>query len=244
MANPDFAAVSPALARYESTVLIEDVWTRPGLSRRDRALITLAALVARAQPAPLPEAVACAMDAGVTPKEVSEIVTHLAFYAGWGSAVTAAPVLAAAFTERGIGVEKLPSAEPTLLPLDRASEDKRASTVQQNVGSVSQSLADDTGAMLFRDLWLRPDLVPRDRSLVTVAALIAGGQFAQITFHLGKAMDNGLAKDEASETLSHLACYVGWPNAMSAVPVFKSVFESREKSWPRHEVALSPTTVS
>jgi len=58
---------------------------------------------------------------------------------------------------------------------------------------------------LFRDLWLRPDLAPRDRSLVTVSALIASGQIAQITYHLNRAMDNGLTQTQAAETVTHLA---------------------------------------
>jgi 4-carboxymuconolactone decarboxylase len=62
---------------------------------------------------------------------------------------------------------------------------------------------------------------------VTVSALVAAGQVAQIPFHLNRAMDNGLTKSQASEVLTHLAFYAGWPNAMSAVPVFKTVFEAR-----------------
>jgi 4-carboxymuconolactone decarboxylase len=80
---------------------------------------------------------------------------------------------------------------------------------------------------LFHDLWRRPALAPRDRSLVTVSALIASGQVAQITFHLNRAMDNGLTKAQASEVLTHLLFYAGWPNVMSAVPVAKDVFEKR-----------------
>jgi 4-carboxymuconolactone decarboxylase len=86
---------------------------------------------------------------------------------------------------------------------------------------------DYTGDLLFSDLWLRPDLAPRDRSLVIVSALIAAGQVAQIPFHLNRAMDNGLTKAQAAEVLTHLAFYAGWPNAMSAVPVVKTVFERR-----------------
>jgi 4-carboxymuconolactone decarboxylase len=62
---------------------------------------------------------------------------------------------------------------------------------------------------------------------VTVSALIASGQVAQVTFHLNKAMDNGLTKPEAAEILTHLAFYVGWPNTMSAVPVMKDVLAKR-----------------
>jgi 4-carboxymuconolactone decarboxylase len=80
---------------------------------------------------------------------------------------------------------------------------------------------------LFRDLWLRPDLAPRDRSLVTVSALVATGQVAQMPYHLNRAMDNGLTQAQAAEALTQLAFYVGWPNVFSALPVAKEVFEKR-----------------
>jgi 4-carboxymuconolactone decarboxylase len=81
--------------------------------------------------------------------------------------------------------------------------------------------------LLFRNLWLRPGLSARDWSLITVSALIASGQVAQITYHLNRAMDNGLTQEQASEVLTHLAFYAGWPNVFSALPVVKGVFESR-----------------
>lgn len=84
-----------------------------------------------------------------------------------------------------------------------------------------------TTDVLFRDLWLRPGLSPRDRSLVTVSALIAVGQVAQVPVHLNKAMDNGLTEGEVSETLTQLAYYAGWPNVFSAMPVVKDVFSKR-----------------
>jgi len=86
-----------------------------------------------------------------------------------------------------------------------------------------------TTDVLFRDLWLRPDLAPRDRSLATVSALIASGQVAQITYHLNRAMDNGLTQTQAAEMVTHLAFYAGWPNAFSALPVLKDVFEKRSR---------------
>jgi 4-carboxymuconolactone decarboxylase len=73
-------------------------------------------------------------------------------------------------------------------------------------------------------------LAPRDRSLVTVSALVAlvaTGQVAQLSAHLNRAMDNGLTKSEASEALTHLLFYAGWPNVFSAIPVAKDVFEKR-----------------
>jgi 4-carboxymuconolactone decarboxylase len=94
---------------------------------------------------------------------------------------------------------------------------------------VAPGVVQYTTDILFRDLWLRPGLAPRDRSLVTVSALIATGQTAQITYHLNRAMDNGLTQRQASEVLTHLAFYAGWPNVFSALPVVKDVFEKRAK---------------
>jgi 4-carboxymuconolactone decarboxylase len=219
--------VSPALDRYQQTTLLGDLWNRPDLGPRDRSIVTLAALIARNHTTGLTPFLNQALDHGVTPAEISEIITHLAFYAGWGAALAAVAPTNAVFAERGIDADQLPEASPGLLALDQAAEQQRADRVQQDVGPVSKGLADYTGEVLFRDLWLRPDLAPQDRSLVTVSALIAAGQVAQIPFHLNRAMDNGLTRAQASEVLTHLAFYAGWPSAMSAVPVVKSVFETR-----------------
>jgi 4-carboxymuconolactone decarboxylase len=97
--------------------------------------------------------------------------------------------------------------------------------VQENFGETSQGVVENTTKFLFRDLWLRPALAPRDRSLITVAA----GQVAQIPYHLNRAMDNGLTREEASEVLTHMAFYSGWPTIFSALPVFKDVFAGRNK---------------
>jgi 4-carboxymuconolactone decarboxylase len=101
--------------------------------------------------------------------------------------------------------------------------------VSQQFGSAVPGVVQYTTDVLFRDLWLRPDLAPRDRSLVTVSALIASGQVAQVSYHLNKAMDNGLTQAQAAEAITHLAFYVGWPNAFSALPVAKEVFDKRSK---------------
>jgi 4-carboxymuconolactone decarboxylase len=99
--------------------------------------------------------------------------------------------------------------------------------VEQGGGSAVPGLAQFTTDVLFRDLWLRPGLAPRDRSLVTVSSLVALGQTAQLAGHLNRAMDNGLTRAQASEAVAHLAFYAGWPNAFSAVPVVKGVFDNR-----------------
>jgi 4-carboxymuconolactone decarboxylase len=225
----DVQAVSPALARYTQDGLLGEVWKRLRLSPRDRSIVTVATLIARGQTADLPFYVDLALESGVKPAELSEIVTHLAFYSGWSNATGAIPAMQAVFARRGIGLDQLPKASPQLLPLDQAAEATRAARVSESFDAVSPDLVRDTTSFLFKDLWLRPDLAPRDRSLVTVASLVATGQVAQMPYHLGRAMDNGLTQEQASEVISHIAFYAGWPNAFSALPVAKGVFDSRAK---------------
>lgn len=219
--------VAPALEAYSTGDLFGRVWQENDLSVRDRALVTFAALLTRHETEEMERFVALALDAGVTPSEISETITHLAFYTGWGNATAAAGAAAPVFEARGIAIAELPGSNPDLLPLDEKAEAARQKFVSETYGAVSQGVVDNTEKMLFLDLWRRPDLAPRDRSMVTVAALIAAGQPEQMTFHLNRAMDNGLTKEEASAMLSHLTFYAGWPKVFSALPVAKKVFESR-----------------
>ena len=225
----DVRAVSPALEHYTKGPLLDGLWKRPDLSPRDRSIITGSALIARIQTIEMPFHFALALDNGVKPSELSEIITHLAFYAGWANAMSAVAVAKDIFRQRGIGIDQLPPAKDKLLPLNKEAETQRATQVNNNFGDVSPGLVQNTTDLLFRDLWLRPALAPRDRSLVTVSSLIASGQVAQITYHLNRAMDNGLTKEQASEVVTHLAFYAGWPNAFSALPIVKEVFEKRNK---------------
>lgn len=222
-------SISPALEHYTQTRLLGDVWKRPDLSQRDRSVITVAALITRNQTAEMTFYLNLALDNGVKPSELSEIITHLAFYSGWGNAMSAVPIAEEIFAKRKIKPDQLPLAMPKLLPLNEAADTQRATMVEKQFGNVAPGVVEYTADVLFRDLWLRPDLAPRDRSLVTVSALIASGQVAQVPFHLNKAMDGGVTQAQASEVLTHLAFYVGWPNVFSALPVAKEVFEKRPR---------------
>ena len=223
----DIRAVAPALEDYARKVVLGDLWKRPGLSPRDCSIVTLAALIARNQTVEQPFYLGLALDNGVKPAEVSEIITHLAFYTGWANAMDAIPAAKQVFDSRNIAADQLPQASGPQLPLDEAAEKQRATRVGEQFGQTTPSLVQYTTDVLFRDLWLRPGLAPRDRSLVTVSALVATAQVAQITYHLNRAMDNGLTREEAGEMLGHLAFYAGWPNAFSAAPVVKDVIEKR-----------------
>jgi len=225
----DVRKVSPALENYTRSAIESDLWKRPGLSARDRSIVTASALIARNQTIGMLHYFNIALDSGVKPGELSEILTHLAFYSGWSNAFSAVAIAKEIFEQRGIGSDQLPPVSPDLLPLDEAAEADRAARVQQDFGHVAPGVVQYTTDLLFRDLWLRPGLAPRDRSLVTVSALVASGQAAQVTYHLNRAMDYGLTKAQASEVLTHLAFYAGWPNVFTAMAVVKALFEKRSE---------------
>ena len=225
----DVRRVAPALEKYAQERVLGDVWKRPILSPRDRSVVTLAALIARNQTIELPFYLGLALDNGVKPREISEILTHLAFYAGWANAMSAVSVAKDVFAARNIGADQLPAVSPQPLALNEMAEADRAKRVGDQFGAVFPGMTQYTTDVLFRDLWLRPDLAPRDRSLTTVSALIANGQAAQLTGHINIGMNNGLTQAEIAEAITHLAFYVGWPNSFSAMPVAKDVFEKRPR---------------
>jgi 4-carboxymuconolactone decarboxylase len=221
--------MTPALEHYTQDLVLGELWQRPGLSARDRSIVTLSVLVAKNQHHELPFYLNRALDSGVKPGEIAELITHLAFYSGWANATAADAAMRAVFAERKIGANQLPPARPALLPLDEKAEAARANSVDENFGKTAPGVVKYTTEALFRELWLRPGLAPRDRSLVTVSALVANGQVAQVTYHLNRAMDNGLTEQQAAEALTQLAFYAGWPNVFSAMPVFKDVFAKRKE---------------
>lgn len=105
---------------------------------------------------------------------------------------------------------------------------KEPTAAQKMVGDFAPKLVDLTDRVLFGEVWDRPELSKRDRSVATVAALIALNRPEQLRFHLSHAVQNGVKKEELIEIITHLAFYSGWPNAMSAILIAKELF-SQEK---------------
>lgn len=95
---------------------------------------------------------------------------------------------------------------------------------RRSIGDLAPKLAELTDDVLFDDVWNRPQLAARDRSLITVAALVAGGDSAQLQFHLGRAKENGVTETELLEAITHLPFYTGWPKAMTGINVAKQAF--------------------
>jgi 4-carboxymuconolactone decarboxylase len=96
---------------------------------------------------------------------------------------------------------------------------------RQAFGHIAPALADLTDTVLFGEVWERPGLSPRDRSLVTVASLIALYRGNELPFHLKKALANGVSRDEIIEMITHLAFYSGWPTANTALTIAQRVFD-------------------
>lgn len=96
---------------------------------------------------------------------------------------------------------------------------------QKAFGDVAPRLAEYTDKVLFDDVWKRPGLAPRDRSLITVATLVALYRINEIPFHLKRALENGVTRDELVEVITHLAFYAGWPTAATATQIARRVFE-------------------
>lgn len=105
------------------------------------------------------------------------------------------------------------------------SETNQESAAQRIIGDFAPKLVELTDDVLFGDVWAREELSPRDRSLITVAALIAGGNTEQLTGHLNRARANGISEAEIGEIITHLAFYAGWPRAMSAIKIARDVFK-------------------
>lgn len=226
--------VAPGLGHFTDDVLFGDVWLREQLAPRDRSLVTVATIVSTGKTAQIGGHVGRALDNGVKPQEIGELITQLAFYSGWPNAISAVLETKKVFDSRNIG--PVGDSDAARVQLDAASEASRSQTVETNVAPTAPALADLTNRVLFGDLWTRPELSPRDRSLVTMAALIAIGQPEQLPFHANRAMDNGLKQTEAAEIAAHIGFYAGWPRAMSSVPVLERVFASRTNSNEKENV--------
>jgi len=140
----DVRAVSPALERYTRGPLLDGLWKRPELSARDRSIVTVAVLITRIQTIEMPFHFALALDNGVKSSELSEIITHLAFYSGWANAMSAVAVAKDIFQQRGIGIDQLPPANDKLMPLNEEAEAKRATQVNNNFGQISPGLVQNT----------------------------------------------------------------------------------------------------
>jgi len=207
--------IAPGLATLTDEVLFGDVWTRQELSPRDRSLITISVLIATGKSAQLEAHLGRALSNGVQPGEASGVLAHLAVYAGWPNAVSALEVYDRVYTARNVDTAALRAVAPPLQA--PASDAARARMVNEQFAAVAPKFAQLTNHLVFDNLWRRADLNPRDRSLVTIAALAATGDDDQLDLYLRRGMASGLTREQIAEAMTHLAFYAGWSRATRAL---------------------------
>ena len=208
---------APGLAMLTDDVLYGDVWRRTELSPRDRSLVTIATLIATGKTAQLSGHLGRALDAGVRPIEASGLLAHLAIYSGWPNAVSALEVYEQVYTARKVDLATLKTTSQRLSVTQ--SDAARSMAVADEFGPVAAKFADLTNKVVFDDLWRRPDLTVRDRSLVTIAALAAMGDEDQLDVYLRRGIESGLTKDQIAEAVTQVGFYAGWPKATKALGV-------------------------
>ena len=214
-------AGSPYLGELRNSVVYDEIWERPYLSKRDRSLITIAVLQALVRDE-LEIHIPRGLDNGLTPEEISEIILHVTFYAGWPTGVQASLIAAEAFDERGLALGELPRTTSTAAAGDISAELSRAYRSVPRLGELRNSV-------LYGDIWERPLLSKRDRSLVTVAVNQALYATNELRTHISRALDeNGVTPQEISEVILHVTFYAGWPAAVNAGRLATEAFEARE----------------
>jgi len=206
--------LAPGLATLTDDVLFGDVWRRAELSPRDRSLVTISVLIATGKSAQLTGHLGRALDNGVQPGEASGVLAHLAIYSGWPSAVSALDIYDQVYTARKIDTTALSVAGPRLSAA--ASDAARARAVSDEFGAIAPKFVELTNAVVFDDLWRRSDLSPRDRSLVTIAALAGSGD-DELEVYLRRGLESGLTGAQISEAVTHVAFYAGWSKATRAM---------------------------
>jgi 4-carboxymuconolactone decarboxylase len=215
--GPRQQRLAPGLAALTDDVLYGDVWRRPELSLRDRSLVTMSVLIAMGKTEQLAGHLGRALDNGVTPREASGLLAHMAVYCGWPSAVSALEVYERVYTARNVDTGALRATGPRLPAA--GSDDARARTLTAELGTVAPKFVQLTNNVVFDDLWRRPDLSVRDRSLVTIAALASMGDDAQLDPYFRRGIESGLTRAQIAEALTHLGFYAGWAKAARAMAV-------------------------
>jgi 4-carboxymuconolactone decarboxylase len=215
MSGPLQQKIAPGLAALTDDVLYGDVWRRQELSLRDRSLVTIAALIATGKTVQLRGHLGRGLDNGIQPSEASAVLAHLAIYAGWPSAVSALEIYDQVYTARTIDPRSLQVTAPRVAP--SATGVAQANVVSSELGNVAPKFVQLNNEVVLDDLWRRADLAPRDRSLVTIAALAAMGHDDLLDPYLQRAAESGLTRDQMAEAMTHLGFYAGWARATKAL---------------------------
>lgn len=211
----DFA---PEFARYNDDILFGEVWSRNDiLSLHDRSIVTICALVGSGiLDSSLKFHIQNAKKNGVDRDEMVEIVTQLAFYAGWPKALAVFPMAKEVYGNdaHGNSIEM----EPEPYPQDAG---------RKFLGDFAPEFARYNDDILFGEVWARNNTLSlHDRSIVTVSTLVGAGIFTDaLKHHLQNAKNNGVTKEEMVEIITQLGFYAGWPKAWAVFPMAKEIYQ-------------------
>lgn len=205
-------ALTPALAKFTDELLFGEIWVRPGLPPRDRSLLTISSLISGGKIPQLVNHLRIALENGLKPSEVSELLTHLAFYTGWPNAVSALAIVQDVFNAQGVDIAALAQPAAGQLP----------PLVIPATSAELPPLADYADRVINSDLWRRAALTRRDRCLATIAALVTLGEIGQLAPMAELGLGSGLTAAELAEAINHLAFYAGFARAISAAEAIQS----------------------
>jgi 4-carboxymuconolactone decarboxylase len=233
-----------ALGSFAVDYVMGDLWSRPQLTRRDRSLVVISVLASMGSVDELGAHVEIGLNHGLSREEVDEVVLQVAAYAGYPMAMAATRVVDRTFC-RIDDVDRQPPREPA----DAKSDEQRradaadvlrtltggraASEPEQALANIVESLG-DVGKLAFDwafgEVWSRPQLSRRDRSLVVVAILTWLGKDNELAFHIPAALNHGLSREEVSEIMVQMCVYGGFPRAVEGMRAAKEAFARLDKS--------------
>ena len=232
-----------ALGDYARLTGAGEIWSRPGLSRRDRSLVVVAMLATLGRDVELAHHVGGALHHGLERDEIDEIALQLAVYAGAPVALAAAQVIAHAFSEQD-GSEGRAAPPPPGARKDDETRRRDGADVLRTIvglpeGGDPQPLVAATLEQLgplgplvvdaaFGEVWARPQLSRRDRSLVVISSLTAASLPHELEIHLGAALNHGVTRDEIAEVMVTAALYGGFPRAIDGWRIAQRVFAARD----------------
>ena len=213
------------------------MWSRPQLNRRDRSLLVISVLAAQARDEELVAHTGNGLRNGLTPTEIEEILLHVAAYAGYPAAMASSRRIDKALLEAS-GAEKLPTREAAARKSDEERDRDGADVLATITGwsgldpaAGLQRLEQGIGEVgvvahrwAFGEIWCRPQLSRRDRSIVVIAILTSLGATAELAVHAPAGLRHGLTRVEVEEVVNHLSLYAGIPRAVEAMRAVREAF--------------------
>lgn len=227
-----------ALGSFAIDVVLGDVWSRSELSRRDRSLIVLGVLAAIGSTEELSIHTQIGLNNGLSRSEIEEVLLHVAAYAGFPMAMQATRVIEARFCLID-GVDSLPDREPSEGSSDLERRARAADVRRTLTAGRSKSNPDeDMGALIshlgevgriayqwaFGDVWSRPTLIRRDRSLIVISILTVLSRVDELAFHIPAGLNHGLTRVEVEEIMVQMTIYGGIPRAVEGVHAMKAAY--------------------